>query len=62
MPKNKKNFLKNNWSLILVLIYFIAPDLIPGFLDDAVLILVERIVHSYMNNRESKKQENTRTK
>jgi uncharacterized membrane protein YkvA (DUF1232 family) len=62
MPKNTKSFLKNNWSLILVLIYFIAPDLIPGFLDDAALILVERIVHSYMNNRESKKHKNKITK
>lgn len=59
MSQKTKNFLKKNWSLILVLVYFIAPDLIPGFFDDAALILVERVVHSYMSNREeTKKQEN----
>lgn len=52
MPSKTKIFFKKNWSLILVLIYFIAPDLIPGFFDDATLILVERIVHSYMNKRD----------
>lgn len=55
MPSKAKNFFKKNWSLILVLIYFIAPDLIPGFLDDAALLLVERIVHSYMDNRNKEK-------
>ncbi|NQU86634.1 MAG: DUF1232 domain-containing protein [Mariniphaga sp.] len=58
MPKSTKSFLKKNWSLILVLIYFIAPDLIPGFFDDAALILVERVVHSYMSNKEKAKDNN----
>jgi uncharacterized membrane protein YkvA (DUF1232 family) len=67
MSQKAKNFFKNNWSLILVLIYFIFPDFIPGFLDDAALILVERIVHSYISNKnkeklQSKKQEDIKNK
>ena len=58
MLKNTKIFFKKNWSLILVLIYFIAPDLIPGFLDDIALIVVERTVHSYLNNKEKSKNNN----
>lgn len=58
MSLKVKNFFKKNWSLILVLFYFIAPDLIPGFLDDAALILVERVVHSYMSNKEKAKDNN----
>lgn len=52
MSQKAKSFFKKNWSLILVLIYFIFPDFIPGFFDDAALILVERIVHSYMDKRD----------
>ena len=36
-----KNFLKKNWTLILVIFYVIVPDLIPGPLDDMTLLFAE---------------------
>ena len=49
-----KNFFKRNWTLAVVLLYFIFPDLIPGYFDDAALILIERIINKNMNaKRES---------
>jgi len=36
-----KKFLKQNWTLILVLLYFISPDLLPGPLDDITLLFAE---------------------
>ncbi|MBN2016365.1 hypothetical protein JW766_06080 [Candidatus Dojkabacteria bacterium] len=46
-----KEFLKKNWTLIIVLLYFIAPDLIPGLFDDVGLLVVERILHSFFSKR-----------
>ena len=36
-----KNFIKKNWVLILVLMYVISPDLVPGPLDDTALLIAE---------------------
>jgi hypothetical protein len=36
-----KNFIKKNWILILVIIYVISPDLVPGPLDDTALLIAE---------------------
>ncbi|MDD3648253.1 MAG: hypothetical protein PHS44_07210 [Candidatus Dojkabacteria bacterium] len=41
-----KKFLKKNWTLLIVIIYFIFPDLIPGGCDDIVLLFVERILNN----------------
>jgi hypothetical protein len=36
-----KQFIKKNWTWILVALYVISPDLVPGPLDDVVLIFAE---------------------
>ena len=52
-----KDFIKNNWTLVLVLIYFILPDFIPGPVDDVLLLAVERFINKRM---ESKASDNTK--
>jgi uncharacterized membrane protein YkvA (DUF1232 family) len=50
-------FIKKNWILILVLLYFVAPDLIPGPVDDTALLLAEvlrRFIASKQNKEEKK--------
>lgn len=49
--KNLKIFLKRNWTLVVVLLYFVFPDLIPGYFDDAALILIERLINKNMNEK-----------
>ncbi len=52
-----KNFLKNNWTLIFVILYIISPDLIPGPIDDTALLIAEitrRSILSLIKNRNKK--------
>ena len=51
-----KNFLKKNWTLILVALYIILPDFIPGPFDDAALLLIERFAISYLNKEEKERR------
>ena len=51
-----KDFIKKNWTLILVLLYFIAPDLIPGLFDDLGLLVTERILHSFFGKKDKKEE------
>lgn len=54
-----KKFLKKNWTLLIVIIYFIFPDLIPGACDDISFLIVERILNTSWNRlKESKKIKN----
>jgi len=48
-------FLKKNWTLLLVIIYIILPDLILGPFDDAALLFAERVITSLINKRKVKK-------
>lgn len=52
-----KNFLKKNWTLILVILYFLFPDLVPGPIDDTAFLFVERALAAYMNSRRKRKKE-----
>lgn len=52
-----KNFLRKNWSLILVGLYIILPDLVPGPFDDAALLLTERVLTGYLNKKKGQKAE-----
>jgi len=52
-----KNFLKKNWTLLLVILYIISPDLILGPFDDAALLLVERAITTFINKKKSRKNE-----
>lgn len=63
-----KEFLKDNWPLLLVFIYVLSPiDLIPealpavgniiGTLDDATLVLLQGIL-TYQNIKKEKKKGN----
>ena len=36
-----KTFLRKNWTLILVMLYGILPDFIPGPVDDSTLLIAE---------------------
>jgi hypothetical protein len=50
-----KNFLRKNWTLILVGLYIIFPDLVPGPFDDAALLLTERVLSGYINKKKEQK-------
>jgi hypothetical protein len=52
-----KDFLKKNWSLILVIIYIILPDFVVGPFDDAALLLVERVINTYVNRKKESKEQ-----
>lgn len=55
-------FLKKNWTLILVILYIISPDLILGPLDDAALLVAERLTTSLINRKRAKKDEEQNNK
>lgn len=57
-----KNFLKKNWTLILVILYIISPDFILGPFDDAALLLTERVLTTFINKKKTKKNEQKDTK
>lgn len=50
-------FLKRNWTLIIVFLYLILPDLLPTWLDDVSLLIVERTLVTFLNRRRKKKEE-----
>jgi len=51
-----KNFLKKNWILLLVLVYFISPDPIPLPFDDITLLFAE-LGRRWIAKRLHKKEE-----
>jgi len=51
-----KNFLKKNWTLLLVAAYIILPDLFIGPLDDLGLLIAERVLVGYLSKKREQKE------
>jgi len=52
-----QNFFKRNWTLLVVILYIILPDLFVGPFDDLGLLVAERLLTGYLNKKREQKQQ-----